>query len=681
MWCKSMACKVQKLVFPYEWFDSFDKLNQPCKDITWQDFLSSLSKCDEEKAKAAYKVFVAEYIEKRGFTTMHQVLEEYNNIDVIPFIEALDKTRKLYYPDEIDMLKDAVSISGISMNYVLNKALKKSKSELYAPGGLCYQCRERENDCESCSCGGNSCELCKMNKTKIKKCMCAETAVYELLKTGIVGGPSQVFCRFHEKGVAKIRSHKYADAAKTCESVIGYDANALYLYCSGGEMPCGKEALVVNKKPYDSKRVRKFCRDVRKDKVFGFAKVNIHVPEHLYEKFQEMPPFFVVEEISEESIPESMKAYRKQTGRKKVYGNKKLLGVMRTVKILLFTPMLKWYLAHGLEVSAVHQIIEYEVDKPFEWFPEEVADARRDVDEDESKQILGDTAKLKGNSFYGKMIEDKSRHTNTRFTSDENEVDKGLRSTFFTDLEEIGGAYEISELKRSVKVDRPFQCGIAVYQLAKLRMLEFHYDFLDKYLDRRNYEVCYMDTDSEYIAFSGESLDNLAKPDMVWEYQQDKKNWLATDDYTKRTPGLFKPEFVGTRGVFLSSKCYLVQNTKGAKYSCKGISKKQNDMTYQRYLDCLLAFQKVNGGDKLQESEVDKASNAGFRVYEQGIVTYEQNELGLSAYYDKRYKTAVVAVCKQTHTSLICVKLCRARVSESFISQNAVCSALKREIA
>ena len=30
-----------------------------------------------------------------------------------------------------------------------------------------------------------------------------------------------------------------------------------------------------------------------------------------------------------------------------------------------------------------------------------------------------------------------------------------------------------------MSVDRAYQCGIAVYQLAKLRMLEFYYDFLD----------------------------------------------------------------------------------------------------------------------------------------------------------------------------------------------------------
>ena len=41
---------------------------------------------------------------------------------------------------------------------------------------------------------------------------------------------------------------------------------------------------------------------------------------------------------------------------------------------------------------------------PFSWFPEEVANARREADKDPLKKQLGEVAKLKGNSFYGKMI-------------------------------------------------------------------------------------------------------------------------------------------------------------------------------------------------------------------------------------------------------------------------------------
>ena len=50
-------------------------------------------------------------------------------------------------------------------------------------------------------------------------------------------------------------------------------------------------------------------------------------------------------------------------------------------------------------------------------------------------------------------------------------VEKALRSPFFDNLEEIGGAYEIKELKRTVMIKRSYQCGITVYQLAKLRIL------------------------------------------------------------------------------------------------------------------------------------------------------------------------------------------------------------------
>ena len=77
-------------------------------------------------------------------------LEVYNEAEVIPFMKVIDKTQKQYYPNEIDMLKDAVSILGISMTYVLNEVLKMKKHgnpDLYAPGQLClHKCNECEVD-------------------------------------------------------------------------------------------------------------------------------------------------------------------------------------------------------------------------------------------------------------------------------------------------------------------------------------------------------------------------------------------------------------------------------------------------------------------------------------------------------------------------------------------------------
>jgi hypothetical protein len=75
------------------------------------------------------------------------------------------------------------------------------------------------------------------------------------------------------------------------------------------------------------------------------------------------------------------------------------------------------------------------------------------------------------------------------------------------------------------KLDLPLQVGFFVYQYAKkLHMLNFYYDCLDKYIDRSDFEFCETDTDRAYIAISGESIEELVKPEMKDEFENDKCN-------------------------------------------------------------------------------------------------------------------------------------------------------------
>ena len=71
----------------------------------------------------------------------------------------------------------------------------------------------------------------------LEKCGCEMAAVNELLRTGMVGRPAQVFTRYNEKDITRIRSHLYGERSKLTKGVIGYDTNSLYLYCSGDVMP------------------------------------------------------------------------------------------------------------------------------------------------------------------------------------------------------------------------------------------------------------------------------------------------------------------------------------------------------------------------------------------------------------------------------------------------------------
>ena len=105
-------------------------------------------------------------------------LRVYNAADVAPFIVAFRKMAQHYYSDKIDVCKDAVSILGISMTYVLNKSLEKNKKlELYSPGGICHLTRDIREELQHCSCNGALkcgvyCEECQLDMKALEKCEC-----------------------------------------------------------------------------------------------------------------------------------------------------------------------------------------------------------------------------------------------------------------------------------------------------------------------------------------------------------------------------------------------------------------------------------------------------------------------------------------------------------------------------
>ena len=264
---KQTIVKPKNLCLPYEKLDGYDKLDL-VGPVKHEDFYSSLRK--ENISKEEYEEYLLEF-EKRGCVTMLDWLKEYNLNDVIPFLEALEKTRSLYYPDEIDISKDAVSIPGVSMRAVLNKYQKMKKKgdpELYAPGQYCiHRCKKFCNDdfCKICYKIRKDCKICDKNKS------------YKLLKTGMVGGPSIIFMRYAEAQKTTIRPHKYKNP-ENCVRIVGYDANGLYLSCSGQEMPCGKEECIAIENPSDPKFIKKIYKDILAGNLFGFCQVDIHVP-------------------------------------------------------------------------------------------------------------------------------------------------------------------------------------------------------------------------------------------------------------------------------------------------------------------------------------------------------------------------------------------------------------------
>jgi len=86
---------------------------------------------------------------------------------------------------------------------------------------------------------------------------------------------------------------------------------------------------------------------------------------------------------------------------------------------------------------------------------------------------------------------------------DKEKICKEINDCLFTQLTDLGNEfYEVPKAKRVVNFDLPVQIGFFVFNYAKLQMLKFYYDCIDKFISRKDYCYAAMDTDSAYWALA-----------------------------------------------------------------------------------------------------------------------------------------------------------------------------------
>lgn len=145
--------------------------------------------------------------------------------------------------------------------------------------------------------------------------------------------------------------------------------------------------------------------EVKTGKLFGMIEVDIETPVELLKHFAEFQPIIKHCNVSKEDIGEHMKKFANDNDLLKKPSHT-LLCSYYADKILLATPLLQWYLQHGLVVTKVHQVIPNQTKpmKCFETFGQEVMAARRLGDIDPSKQIISASSKLMGMSNFQTLL-------------------------------------------------------------------------------------------------------------------------------------------------------------------------------------------------------------------------------------------------------------------------------------
>ena len=549
---KAYGCELQKGHFPYEYMDDLHKLEDRALPPQAAFFSrlknEGISNDDYARCQAVWC--------NNQMTTMRDYLVWYNNRDVTPFLEAIAKQFAFYHDRGIDMFKDGISVPGLSLIQLFNDL----------PNDTYFTVFNRTN-----------------------------SDLHELVKDNIVGGPAIIFHRYHEKNVTRIRG-----GSEPCRSIVGYDANALYLWALMQDMPTGwytrrraenkfrpqqaqpygqmaiqwltRESdrtgctirhqgngrekrigklpvdgwcaetrtayqfhgcfwhgcpkchtdpeetnpknnktmaeLLANTKAHtaylrrhvkvvemwecDWKRERdppprQKCKMTQNEilaavidgTLFGMIECDIHVPPELRPYFSEMQPVFKNVTVTRDDIGPFMRQYAEENDIMSA-PRRMLVGSFHGIKLLLATPLLRWYLAHGLVVDRVYQVVDYEPNPCFQRFGESVSAARRNGDVDPDKSIIADTMKLLGNSAYGKTVTNVDRHRDDKYCTEVG-TSTLISNKRFRQLDVVAeDAYEVTSSKARVTYDLPHHIGFFVYQYAKLRMLEFYYDFVDR---------------------------------------------------------------------------------------------------------------------------------------------------------------------------------------------------------
>ena len=243
---------------------------------------------------------------------------------------------------------------------------------------------------------------------------------------------------------------------------------------------------------------------------------------------------------------------------------------------------------------------------------------------------------------YSYQIMDRSRHTVTKYLTDE-KTHAAINSELFKKLDKVNTSlYEVELAKAQIENKEPIIVGFFIYQYAKLRMLELYYIFFTRFCDVNKFEELEKDTDSLYLALAEKDLEDCIRPEMRAEWQMFQSNdcvdnfaahavanlfprtcFVKHKQHDKTEPGLFKEEFRCTEMLCLCSKIYCCNDVTSnkLKLGSKGLNKRVLEASGDGPLE---KHRRV-----LNETVNVFSNNRGFRTNNHSVATYEQVKKGL----------------------------------------------------
>ena len=423
---------------------------------------------------------------------------------------------------------------------------------------------------------------------------------------------------------------------------------------------------------------------VKDGSFFGYLIVDVHVKPQYRKKLTNYPMIIGRKVIERDQLRGGQRELA-ETYNLLQKPQEILTGMNSAKKFLVISPMAEFWLTWKdpdtgecvMEITHVHQIIEYYRYAPLREPIQDLVQMRKDGDESSDLKVKADTAKILMNSCYGRTLMRRDLHTKCHLTegkyvtqlasdpyfqsqtpiltTDEILYNLDMDEPFLLSTTDAANDDEDLFLVRmrhkKILCTEPTHVGVWVLQASKLRNM-IAVRTMETYLNPRKFTLCYADTDSLFMCLTELHIDDCVKPEykdkwlrdvrpqlFVNEYcdkhkenfiQTKLKNdkWNMTEECCKkenkrqsREPGLLKLEAEGHKFNALVPKSYILVNDNdgSVKQTHKGVQKRAADLlTWETYREAR------------ETGTVTKTANKGFRIVPYlGMCTYTQTKKAL----------------------------------------------------
>lgn len=448
-----------------------------------------------------------------------------------------------------------------------------------------------------------------LKKTRIELELLTDINMYNFVTRGIRGGIVQC-CKRHS-----VANNKYVsdyDSTKESNYLIYLDVNNLYGYVMSQYLPYKNFEWVENIENFN-------FNAVEDDSPLGYIlEVDLEYPSTIHDHHNDFP--FCAENKKNEHMKQS----------------KLITDLNDKTKYVIHYRNLKQCIKHGLILKKIHRILKFNQSDWLKRYIDLNNDHRTNAENEFEKNFF----KLLNNAVYGKTMENVAKRKDVKIVCSWESRGKrlGARALIakpnFHSLLKIQEEMIVIEMSRvRTEYNKPIYIGFSVLELSKLKMYNFHYEYMKpKY--QENICLNYMDTDSFVYDIKTYDLYKDILDDIILQFDTSaypKDNVFNIPLLNKKVLGMMKDEcngkiikeFIGLRAKMYSIK--IDEEEKEIK-KIKGVKKcVTNRLTINDFRKCL--FEKKMYYDSMYV----------FRSKIHEIYTQHISKLALSYLDDKRF--------------------------------------------